>query len=323
MSTTQDPNMVVPSTVEIDRSQAPAGWYPDGSGCERYWDGSAWTETIRESGAMLVGREGAEPKAEGALSKLRQAAADKLAAKRSEKAEIERMDAEVARAAGRLVTSGIFGTSTVEIYEGGYVRIAAGRKELTVAASITRKTPYEKLLSIKYTQPAEDSPPNAPTVMDGAVGSVVSSLFKGGSTLMKTTVPGLAAAGVVQGVAHFAGAAGRRAYLTIATDRAIHSLTNESSNGVTTKTNKAHNEVGAVLETAGMSVLGLTDAVPQEAQAAPAIESASAPPLAAVGQPTAAPTVVERLREMAELHRDGILSDQEFADAKARLLAGL
>jgi hypothetical protein len=37
----------------------------------------------------------------------------------------------------------------------------------------------------------------------------------------------------------------------------------------------------------------------------------------------AEPTLAERLRELADLHKDGILSDDEFAAAKAKLLAGL
>jgi len=43
-----------------------------------------------------------------------------------------------------------------------------------------------------------------------------------------------------------------------------------------------------------------------------------------VVRPAAAePTLSERLRELADLHKDGILCDDEFAGAKAKLLAGL
>ena len=118
---------------------------------------------------------------------------------------------------------------------------------------------------------------------------------------MKASAPGIAAAGVAQGVTYLAGAEGRRAYLTISTDKAIHTLTNESSNGYVTKTNKAHNEVGAVLEAAGMAILGLGNGATQQAQPALATEPAPVALVAATSQPAAAPTVVERLREMAEL----------------------
>ena len=39
--------------------------------------------------------------------------------------ELTRKQAEDALAAGSLVTSGVFGTSTVEICENGYVRVAS------------------------------------------------------------------------------------------------------------------------------------------------------------------------------------------------------
>lgn len=146
----------------------------------------------------------------------------------------------------------------------------------------------------------------------------MTSLLKGGAGLMKATVPGAVAAGV----AHFASAEGRRAYLTIATDKAIHTLTNESHNGFVSKINKVHNEVGAVLEAAGMSVLGLVDEEIQEAPPKPELESVAEPRQVAASQAPAGPTLVERLREMADLHREGILSDEEFADTKAKLLGG-
>ena len=38
--------------------------------------------------------------------------------------------------------------------------------------------------------------------------------------------------------------------------------------------------------------------------------------------PTPARDPVRELRQLAELHRDGVLSDAEFAAAKAKLLAG-
>ena len=130
--------------------------------------------------------------------------------------------------------------------------------------------------------------------------------------LMKATAPGLAVAGLT----HLAGAEGRKSYLTIATDKEIHTLTNQSHNGFgVTKTNKGHNEVGLALEVAGNSVLGVVGVAAQE--------PTSAPQPAVVSPAAAEPTLSERLRELAGLHKDGILSDDEFAAAKAKLLAGL
>jgi uncharacterized protein DUF2510 len=98
--------------------QAPAGWYPQGQGIERYWDGAAWTDQIRPLGGTNM------PKKAGAFSKLGDAVRKAVAEKKGAKVELIRRQAEDAQAAGALVTSGVFGTSTVEIYENGYVRVA-------------------------------------------------------------------------------------------------------------------------------------------------------------------------------------------------------
>ena len=56
-----------------------------------------------------------------------------------------------------------------------------------------------------------------------------------------------------------------------------------------------------------------------QAQAAPAPAPAPTPP-----PPVAAPsqsTVIDQLKELGELHAQGILTDEEFAGQKAKLLA--
>lgn len=300
-------------------AQALAGWYPDGQGNERYWDGSTWTEQLRQPGvadATSAARSSAQR--EGAFSKLRKAAADKLAEKRLTREELDRKQAEYAKAAGALVTSGVLGTSTVEIYDGGYVRVAAGQSSDTEPERITKKTPYEKLRSIKFTQSGQDNTSGMSSALEGAVGPAMArfamggaGLIKASTGLMKATAPGLAVAGLT----HFVGAEGRKSFLTIATDKEIHTLTNESHNGFVTKSNKGHNEVGLVLEVAGNSVRGVVRVA--------AHEPVSEPQPAVVSPAAAKPTLAERLRELADLHKDGILSDDEFAAAKAKLLAGL
>jgi hypothetical protein len=52
---------------------------------------------------------------------------------------------------------------------------------------------------------------------------------------------------------------------------------------------------------------------PQQAPAPPP-QAAAAPAPAAEGDP------IERLKELAQLHDSGVLTDQEFADAKAKIL---
>jgi hypothetical protein len=293
--------------------QAPAGWYPDGQGNERYWDGAAWTDQIRVLAVTDV------PKKAGAFSKLGAVVKNAASEKKAAKEELTRKQAEDALAAGSLVTSGVFGTSTVEIYENGYVRVASWSESVsaTEPKAIDKNTPYEKLRSIKFTQPGDEAS-GAPSTLEGAVGPTVAKFLKGGKGLMRASAPGMAAAGI----AHVASNAARKSFLTIATDKQIHTFTNQTTNSVGLKTsNKGHNDVGRALEVAGNAVLGVVDVEPRPVVDAPVI--AAAPEPAGPTQPAAAPTLSERLRELADLHKDGILSDEEFASAKAKLLGGL
>lgn len=289
--------------------QAPAGWYPDGRGYERYWEGSSWTEDIRTPNAPDA-TAGADKVEGGAFSRLGAAVKKAAADRQSAKEDSARQWAADAHAAGLLVTSGVFGTSTIEIYEGGYVRVAEGKEDLMEPAKISKKTSYEKLRTIKFTaSDADAAAASAPSALEGVVGTAMTSLFKGGRALAKGSVPGLAAAGI----AHIATTGSRRAFLTIATDKAIHTLTNQSTNSVGIKTtNKGYNEVGRALEAAGNAVLGTSDAP------APALAPAVLPVVSA--QVSAGPTLADRLRELAGLHAEGVLSDEEFAASKARLL---
>lgn len=294
-------------------SEQPApGWYPDGQGNERYWDGLAWTEQIRPPAQADGARKG------GAFSKLGAVVKSAAAEKKASKEELARRQAEYAEAAGRLVTSGVFGTSTVEIYENGYVRIASWGEGLSAATpkAVDKKTPYEKLHSIKFTQP-EDETSTGSSGLEEAVGPAVAKLLKGGRGLIKASAPGMAAAGI----AHIASNAARKSFLTVVTDRQIHTLANQTTNSVGLKTsNKGHNDVGRALEVAGNAVLGVGGVEPQSVVTA--LTVAAEPTLTAAPKPMA-PTLSDRLRELADLHKDGILSQEEFAAAKAKLLADL
>jgi hypothetical protein len=294
--------------------QAVAGWYPDGEGNERYWDGSAWTGQVRASS----GNPGM-PRKPGAFSKLGAAVKNASAEKKAAKEALARKQAEDAQAAGSLVTQGVFGTSTVEIYENGFVRVASWREGASASGpkTIDPDTPYEKLRSIKFTQPEEESS-GASSALEGAVGPTVAKLLKGGKGLMKASAPGMAAAGI----AHLASNAARKSFLTVVTDKQIHTLTNQTASSIGLKTsNKGHNDVGRALEAAGNATLGIVVVEPQAVVPAPVV--AAAPEVAPTGQPAAAPTLSDRLHELADLHRDGILSAEEFAAAKATLLGGL
>lgn len=291
--------------------QAPAGWYPQGQGNECYWDGTKWTDQVRAAGTTSM------PKQPGAFSKLGGAVRNAVVEKKEAKAEHTRQQAEYERAAGALVTSGVFGSSTIEIYENGYVRVAAWGEGagMTGAKAIDKKTPFEKLRSIKFTQ-AEVPAPSPTSALENTVGPAVAKLMKGGKGIMKASAPGMAMAGIAQ----LSSNAARKTFLTIATDRHIHTLSNQSSNSVGLKiSHKAHDEVGRTLEIAGNAALGVS-AVNPHGFAAPAVALAPPPP---PSQPAAAPSLSDRMRELADLHKEGILSDEEFAGAKAKLLGGL
>ncbi len=298
--------------------QAAAGWYPDGHGNERYWDGSAWTEQLRHPQATgPTSPPISTQRRDSALTRIGAVVKKVGADKKEAKDEARRKQTKDAAAAGALVTSGVFGVSTVEVYEGGYVRVASALDNASQAGSITTTTPYEKLLSIKFTPPAQDGASGSSSGLVGTVNPVVAGLIKGGKGMLKGSVPGLA----VAGIAHIAAAEGRRAFLTIATDKQIHTLTNQTSVGPISRSHKGHNEVGLALEGAGNSVL---HALGGTSLASASDESpASEPEGVAVNQASAGPNLADRVRELAELHRDGMLSDEEFASAKAKLISNL
>lgn len=124
---------------------APAGWYDDGTGQQRWWDGGAWGVYAQDvssvpgdpgaagygSVAGSVGQPVKEPGILNALGRVvKNAAQEQRVAsrrRRQEREELEqearRKQEELDRRAGPLVTSGVFGGSSIEIYENGYVRI--------------------------------------------------------------------------------------------------------------------------------------------------------------------------------------------------------
>lgn len=299
--------------------QAPAGWYPDGVGGEWYWDGLAWTTAHRVLTEPAAGATSVERQPGGFAqvgSAIKNAASNRQAAKD----ELSRQHTEVVDAAGALVTSGVFGSSTIEIYAGGYVRVAEGQPEPSrgtrTAAKVTKKTPYARLHSIKFTAATDGNQSSAfdsSSLVKGA-----SALIKGGSSVLKASAPGLAVAGLSQ----VAKAKLGKTFLTIATDKGIHLLTNETHNGWMKVVNKGHNEVGLALEEAGHLVLGTSTAEQHEAlgQAMAAQFVTAFDGYQSARPMTDGPTVSQRLRELAELHRDGIISDEEFSAAKVKLL---
>lgn len=236
--------------------------------------------------------------------------------RRAEEEERRRRRAELERAAGELVTSGVFGMSKVEIFRGGYVRVVSP-SDSSGPPSMTRTTSYEKLLSITFVSPGSEAPDTgvAGTVMQDAAIQAVAAIAKGGAGIMKASSPGLA----MTGAAHVARSMTDKSALTIVTDRKIYTLTNQL--GMLRIVKKEHEGVGRELERVGKSVLGVVEAG-ASAESVPVLPTGETDPMSSPGAGSA-PTISDRLRELAGLHAEGILDDAEFAAAKAKLLESL
>lgn len=343
---------------------APAGWYDDGTGQQRWWDGGAWGVYAQDvssvpgdpgaagygSVAGSVGQPVKEPGILNALGRVvKNAAQEQRVAsrrRRQEREELEqearRKQEELDRRAGPLVTSGVFGGSSIEIYENGYVRIgealvAEVERQQDRVMSITGSRasvwqpqslglrlpsrPYEKLLSISFSRGSGSRPSSNPThdVAGSVAVKAVSAVVKGG---FKASVPGVA----VAGVGYIAKKAlSGKSVLTIATDRRIHTLTNRTtlSTGGIPVVKTSHEDVGEVLERVGNSVLAALGRGPV-VPTVPALPSGQVePPQRVSASPVSTVDVTASLRDLAQLHSEGFLDDDEFLEAKRQLLGKL
>ena len=235
--------------------------------------------------------------------------------------------AEHAWMAGRRVTSGIFGTSTIEIYENGYVRVA-GPDTVGRSCQIRDSTPYESLISISFKRPDNGdagsigavATPSVATA--GAAVKVVSMIAKRNPRVMAISAgAGIAAAGA-GAVAKIVSA---KAVLTITTDQKIHALTNQVKHPTTEimRPRKDHESVGEVLEQTGNSVLTALGRGPVTSNV-PALPSGQVEvPQEVSSSRMSSEDVAKRLRELAELRKEGILDDADFLIAKRQLLGKL
>jgi hypothetical protein len=247
------------------------------------------------------------------VSKLGSSVKKAVADRKATREDAAREHQERAAAAGALVTSGVFGTSTIEIYENGYVRIAEGSDRHTQAEKVTKSTPYEKLRSISFeasdSEKEKEAAAPSTSALEGAVMQTMSGLMRGGKVLVKGTAVGLA----TSAVSHLASNAARKSNLVIATDKTIHILGNQKHNGYYKVSQKEHTAVALSLVEAGNLVLGITQEPELEIAVQASVISAEARPA----------SLSDRLRELSVLHQDGILSDDEFSAAKAKLLNSL
>ena len=286
----------------------PAGWYDDGQGQVRWWDGSARTERV-QGPKSSQGLKSSALKWIGAS--IKKAVDDRAAAERQQYAE------GMARqtAAGQLLTKGEFGGRCIEVYEGGYVRIMS-HSESSSEARTRRNTfshinqvPYERLISVSFVEDQENPTTHAPSTTSATAIQAVSGLIGGG---IKSSPLGVVAAVVGAGASHAIKVKPRKSTLTITTDMNIHALTSDRDQA----------SVGRALERAALTALGLP--LPQERiQIEARVSPESHPDIP--GSPTQQQTssVTDRLRELATLHREGLINETEFAMAKARLLGSM
>ncbi|PRZ12219.1 SHOCT domain-containing protein [Nesterenkonia sandarakina] len=189
------------------------------------------------------------------------------AKKATEDAETRALQAR--EPAGNLVTKQSFGGSTIEIYDGGYVR---------VAAFISKTTPYEKLMSIKHSFQVQDK-----------------------------SAGGRALAGMATvGLNYLASNEKRTVFLTLVTDKRVHSL--KATGGMARSADKT----ALGLEVAGRGVLG--------GLAAPTAATPVAAPKVAAMPAKKQDDVIEQIKRLGELHAAGVLSDEEFTLKKTDLL---
>ncbi|VEI14227.1 Uncharacterised protein [Actinomyces viscosus] len=241
---------------------------------------------------------------------------------------------------GWRVTSGEFGTSTVEIYENGYVRVA-GPGDEGYLCQIEDSDPYENLISISFERP--DSGSSGSTGMVGAAGlpkmpsaAMAGTAIKAVSMIAKRSPMGMAVTAGVGVAAASAGVAvagagavakimSAKAVLTITTDQRIHVLTNQAKHPTTgmMMPRRDHESVGEVLERAGNSVLTALGRGPSIAST-PALPSGQVEVSREVSSPMmSSEDIAGRLRELAMLREENILDDSEYFEAKRKLLGKL
>lgn len=113
------------------------------------------------------------------------------------------------------------------------------------------------------------------------------------------------AGAATMGLNYLASKEKRTLFLTIATDRKTHTLSTEGD------MLRLDDKAGLGIEAAAQGVLAAATASPQvNVHDAPA-------PAAPQGD-----SLADQIKKLGDLHRDGVLSEEEFAAAKARLISG-
>lgn len=188
--------------------------------------------------------------------------------------------AEAAEKYGRLVASEVFDHHRIELYDGGYVRVG-GRSNRRGGPTPRETHTMESLdVVIAYDTPFEK------------LRSIEAT-----TQIQDKSAGGRAVASVASlGLSEMASNEKRIVFLTISTDQETYNLDAKG------KMLRGSDKVALKLESTGQGILD-------------DLKSRPAP-----ATPVETPSMTDQLRDLAVLHREGALSDDEFARAKARLL---
>jgi hypothetical protein len=219
---------------DVPTSSAPAGWFPDGSGQYRYWDGSVWTEHVAPMHEMPVGAAtvvtpAVEASVVVASAQRAEAAVAARAAKRASAAEAA--EARAARTAAAAQERADKAAQRVHAAQAKAAAAAEARTAAMAAASAAAAAPRVPataqaipVASTYYAPTVTDTRPSSHRSMTWVVASVVAL-----AVLIITALGGFGGMFVSLGLVGIATAlypyaTGRRSWIPI--------LTTRSRNGV-------------------------------------------------------------------------------------------
>lgn len=213
----------------------------------------------------------------------------KAAAAETEKAFYE----EAAEKYGRLVASEIFDHRRIELFDKGFVRVGAARNR---KGGPTPAEPPALPRSAKAV--LIDNPPDYVVAYDAPFEKL--RAIKAATQVQDKSAGGRGVAAVASfGLSEMTSNEKRFLFLTISTDRETYSLKGKA--GML----RSADQVPMRLELAGQGILDSLDG----AQSTSAIPTGATEP--------AVTTVTEQLKDLAALHRDSVLTDEEFTSDRS------
>ncbi|MEJ6555561.1 DUF2510 domain-containing protein [Microbacterium esteraromaticum] len=302
---------------EVDGSpQVPQGWYYDGNGEVRWWDGRRWTEHV-QPGVPLKAAVGAnadrsaDPKSERDAE--RQAIAARKHAVRAvviDRRNAERREKEAAALAVREQKRVAKAAKQAQKESDRVAKIAAREAELAAWDRVTGKQVFMSSFGLTAIVLYENGyarfgvsllgmtgEPGAPEKLLGAKTTTqVQDKSAGGRAV---------AAGMTMGLSMLASNEKRLIFLTITTDKQVRVM-------------KAEGDMMRTVDKAAMEIVARAEALIEQSASLPiAVRQ-----VAHNEEPgTKQADVIEKIRRLAELRDAGILSADEFESKKAELLS--